>query len=56
MVSDVRIMSRIREEMEEEIQKAASGSNSDDYICPFCDTHMPKEQLSVHKETCTELL
>jgi hypothetical protein len=51
----VKIKTMSRERMEEAIEKVASESNSDYYICPFCYTRRPKEHVVVHKKACTGL-
>jgi ribosomal protein L40E len=43
------------QEMQEAIEKAASESNTDHYICPFCYARRPKEHVVVHKRACTGL-
>jgi hypothetical protein len=53
--SNVTKITITREQMEEVIEKAATESNSDYYICPFCYARRTKEHTVVHKRTCTGL-
>jgi hypothetical protein len=48
-------ITKSRKELEEEIEKAANASNSDNYVCPYCYAVRPKAHVEVHKKTCTEL-
>jgi hypothetical protein len=41
--------------MEDEIEKNAGESNSDNYTCPYCYSHQPKKHVDIHKKTCPEL-
>jgi hypothetical protein len=53
--SNIKKITMTREEMKEAIEKAATESNSDYYICPLSYARRPKEHVVVHKRTCTGL-
>ena len=50
---NVKKITMTREEMKEAIEKAATESNSDYYICPFCCDRKRIEYIAVHKTRST---
>jgi len=53
----VKKITKTRKQMEEEIERVASQEtdSKDNYTCPYCYSHQPKNHVDIHKKECPEI-